>query len=539
MIRYLFFLLALLCMYVRSSAADRPDNAALLLQLDRMIGQREIYQQKVEQEIADLQRLLEYAEDDKQKFELLGRLFGKYRSFKVDQAMAVAKERLSLAETWGGEYSNQALMNMADAVNKAGRHEQALQLLSQVKQTGAVKADTYFYYLYHTTYLSCYSEEIDAARKQFFLRQIKAYRDTLVSISKPGTSSYVTNLCGRLSLQGKWDEAIEILSRYYADCGDDDPDKARLEYLLAELYWGKQDWAEAKHYLILASITDIAGAKKVYMSLQRLAILLFQEGDIERAYTYISCSLEDVNFGKARYRMIDIAEYLPIIKAANDVHVKTAKKRIYLFIFALSAAVVSLIVAFLFIRKKNRNLIKVKQSLAAQNRRLQEMTDHLTRMNQEIQESNRIKEEYIGLLFHICAEYIYQQESTRKTLLKIVHTGTMADISKLLQGQSSTEDFKQFIRKFDTIFLSIFPDFIESFNALLKEEERIQVKEGELLTPELRIYALIRLGINDNAKIAGFLHYSLQTVYNYRLKMRNKAILAGKDLDAQVQKCCL
>lgn len=526
-------------MYVRSSAADRPDNAALLLQLDRMIGQREIYQQKVEQEIADLQRLLEYAEDDKQKFELLGRLFGKYRSFKVDQAMAVAKERLSLAETWGGEYSNQALMNMADAVNKAGRHEQALQLLSQVKQTGAVKADTYFYYLYHTTYLSCYSEEIDAARKQFFLRQIKAYRDTLVSISKPGTSSYVTNLCGRLSLQGKWDEAIEILSRYYADCGDDDPDKARLEYLLAELYWGKQDWAEAKHYLILASITDIAGAKKVYMSLQRLAILLFQEGDIERAYTYISCSLEDVNFGKARYRMIDIAEYLPIIKAANDVHVKTAKKRIYLFIFALSAAVVSLIVAFLFIRKKNRNLIKVKQSLAAQNRRLQEMTDHLTRMNQEIQESNRIKEEYIGLLFHICAEYIYQQESTRKTLLKIVHTGTMADISKLLQGQSSTEDFKQFIRKFDTIFLSIFPDFIESFNALLKEEERIQVKEGELLTPELRIYALIRLGINDNAKIAGFLHYSLQTVYNYRLKMRNKAILAGKDLDAQVQKCCL
>ena len=190
-----------------------------------------------------------------------------------------------------------------------------------------------------------------------------------------------------------------------------------------------------------------------------------------------------------------------------------------------------------FLRKKNHNLLKVKKSLAEQNQRLQEVTGNLTRMNEEIKESNHIKEEYIGLLFNICSEYIYKQENNRKSLLKIVNTGSMADISKMLHNQSSTtEDFKLFISKFDTIFLSIFPDFVESFNALLKEDERIQVKEGELLTPELRIYALIRLGINDNSKIANFLHYSLQTVYNYRLKMRNKAIVPGKDLAVQVQK---
>ena len=112
------------------------------------------------------------------------------------------------------------------------------------------------------------------------------------------------------------------MTGYYERCTDDDPDKARVEYLLAELYLGKRDVQLAKHYLIRASITDITNAKKVYMSLQQLAILLFQEGDIERAYNYISCSLEDVNFGKARYRIVDIAEYLPIIKAANDSRVK-------------------------------------------------------------------------------------------------------------------------------------------------------------------------------------------------------------------------
>lgn len=537
MLRYLLFLFSLLCACLCPAAADGTDDDALLLKLDRMIERRAVYQQEVEREIAELRRTLDYVEDDKVRFDILGDLFVKYRSFRIDTALVVAEERLRLAEELGEEYVNQGLMNLADALNKIGKHENALSVLDRVTRTEAVRKDTYFYYLYHTTYLSCYNDETEAAKKQAFMRRIRAYKDTLVAISDPSTASYVTNKCGSLSLLGKWDEAIRLLEGYYGSCTDDNPDKARVEYLLAELYLGKGDMPLAKHYLIRASITDIANAKKVYMSLQQLAILLFREGDIERAYNYISCSLEDVNFGKARYRIIDISEYLPIIKAANDARIKADRDKALFFLLVLSVLVIMLAALFLFIRKKNRKLVRVKQSLAEQNGRLQEMTENLTRMNGEIQESNRIKEEYIGLLFNICSEYIYKQENERKALLKIVNTGSMADISKMLRSQSSTtEDFKLFINKFDTIFLSIFPDFVESFNALLKEGERVQVKDGELLTPELRIYALIRLGINDNSKIANFLHYSLQTVYNYRLKMRNKAIIPGKDLAVQVQK---
>lgn len=537
MFRYSISIVFLLCLYSGLRAADKTGDDILLLKLDKMIAQREVYQKKVEKEIADLRRTLDYAGDDRTRFDILGDLFVKYRSFKIDTALIVAEERLRLAEKLDEECANQGLMNLADALNKIGKHEKALDVLDKVRRTEAVRKDTYFYYLYHTTYLSCYGDETEVSKKQSFMQQIRAYKDTLVAISAPNTASYVTNKCGSLSLQGKWDEAIRILTGYYEHCTDDDPDKARVEYLLAELYLGKRDMQLAKHYLIRASITDIANAKKVYMSLQELAILLFREGDVERAYNYISCSLEDVNFGKARYRIVDIAEYLPIIKAANDSRVKADRDRVLSFLLILSVLVITLIIAFFFIRKKNRKLLKVKQSLAEQNGRLQEMTENLTRMNEEIKESNHIKEEYIGLLFNICSEYIYKQENERKALLKIVNTGSMADISKMLHNQSSTtEDFKLFISKFDTIFLSIFPDFVESFNALLKEDERVQVKEGELLTPELRIYALIRLGINDNTKIANFLHYSLQTVYNYRLKMRNKAIVPGKDLAVQVQK---
>lgn len=539
MLRYkTYFLFLFLFCICSGMVADNTDDEDLLRKLDGMIEQREVYQRKVEKEIADLRRTLTYAEDDKLQFDILGNLFAKYRSFRIDTAMIVAKERLRLAEKLKDEeLINQGLMNVADVLNKMGRHENALIELGKVKRTDQVLKDTYFYYLYHTTYLSCYNDEIDASRKQHYWREIKAYKDTLVAISDPASSSYITNKCGRLGMLGEWEEAIRLLQDYYARCADDNPDKARMEYLFAELYLGKQDTLRARHWLILASITDIANAKKVYMSLQRLAMLLFQEGDIARAYNYISCSLEDVNFGKARYRIVDIAEYLPIIKAANDARVKMGKERLLFFLLILSALLITLVVTFFFIRKKNSNLLKVKQSLAEQNIRLQEMAENLIRMNGEIKESNHIKEEYIGLLFNICSEYIYKQENNRKALLKIVNTGSMADISKMLNNQSSTsEDFKLFINKFDTIFLSIFPDFVDSFNALLKEEERVKVKEGELLTPELRIYALIRLGINDNSKIANFLHYSLQTVYNYRMKMRNKAFIPGKDLAVQVQK---
>ena len=539
MLRYkTYFLFLFLSCICSCMVADNTDDEDLLRKLDGMIEQREVYQRKVEKEIADLRRTLTYAEDDKLQFDILGNLFAKYRSFRIDTAMVVAKERLRLAEKLKDEeLINQGLMNVADVLNKMGRHEKALIELGKVKRTDQVLKDTYFYYLYHTIYLSCYNDEIDASRKQHYWREIKAYKDTLVAISDPASSSYITNKCGRLGMLGEWEEAIRLLQDYYARCADDNPDKARMEYLFAELYLGKQDTLRARHWLILASITDIANAKKVYISLQRLAMLLFQEGDIARAYNYISCSLEDVNFGKARYRIVDIAEYLPIIKAANDARVKMDEERVLFFFLILSALLITLVVAFFFIRKKNSNLLKVKQSLAEQNIRLQEMAENLIRINGEIKESNHIKEEYIGLLFNICSEYIYKQENNRKALLKIVNTGSMADISKMLNNQSSTsEDFKLFINKFDTIFLSIFPDFVDSFNALLKEEERVKVKEGELLTPELRIYALIRLGINDNSKIANFLHYSLQTVYNYRMKMRNKAFIPGKDLAVQVQK---
>lgn len=242
----------LFCLFICSGlwAAVKADDDALLLKLDKMIEHREVYQQKVEKEIADIRRTLDYAEDDKLRFDILGNLFTKYRSFRIDTAMIIAKERLQLAESLKDEtLISQGLMNIADVMNKMGKHENALIMLGKVKRTEDVKKDTYFYYLYHTIYLSCYNDAIDDPGKQLAWQQIKAYKDTLIAISEPHSSSYVTNKCGRLSMSGKWDEAIRLLEDYYGQSAEDNSDRARMEYLLAELYLGKQDTLQARHYL--------------------------------------------------------------------------------------------------------------------------------------------------------------------------------------------------------------------------------------------------------------------------------------------------
>ena len=512
-------------------ANNEKSDDILLLQLDKMIANRKIFQEKIEREIADFQRTLGYADDDKFRFKILGSLFEKYRSFLIDTAFVVAKQRIKVSKALGRNQQDESLMNLADVLNKMGRHQSALAILDGMERTPYVKHSTYFYYLYHTIYLSCYNEEIEPSLQKFYFQKMRYYKDTLISISPPSSSSYIMNQCGLLKMDGKEDVALSILKSYYEKDGNKNPDRARMEYLMAELYLAKRDTVNAKHYLILSSITDIGNAKKVYMSLQRLATILYKEGDVERAYNYITCALEDINFGKARYRILDIVEYLPIINTANNLRVANNKIRLVYFSLTLFALFSMLAVALIFVYKKNVKLIKAQLSLESQNRCLQEMADNLAKMNRQIKEVNHIKEEYIGLLFNICSEYISRQEENRKALIRIINTGQMSEVAKLAYSQSSaSNELKNFMNQFDTIFLSIFPNFIEVFNESMNEMDKIYPKEGELLTPELRIYALIRMGIADNSKIANFLHYSLQTVYNYRMKIRNKLLVSEKDL---------
>lgn len=538
--KILSFILLILSVFLMGCSSSKSEDQKLLEELDNVIKERSKYDQAIEEKIDKLNKVLSYTprSEVKTRFEVLGELFDIYRSYRVNKAREIAQLRLELSRQLDEECQEEALMNNADALYKSGNYHAAFEELKKISFDSTVYRTSYFHYLRQAISLSISNDVYGKDNHHMLKNQQLIYQKDAMEVNPPGTYGYISNLYKHNLSQGDTVGAIQLLEKFYKETQPDslEPDKASLEFDIANLYLMQKDTASAKHYLILSSLTDLKNAKKVYMSLQNLAILLFYEGDVERAYSYILCALEDINAGHAKYRFTDILTYLPIISTANEVRVKKNVRQFRAFISILSVLIILLVTAFVLLKKRTNKLEEAQNALKSQNQHLRELSDNLMAMNEQIKEKEHIQEEYIGLLFNVCSEYIKKQNTLYKGLNRIASNGRIADLSKFIsEQQNSSDDFKDFIHKFDTIFLNIFPDFVENFNALLRPEERIQPKEGDLLTPELRIYALMRLGIQDNAKIASFLHYSLQTVYNYRMKMRNKALPEKKDLIAQLQ----
>ena len=171
-----------------------------------------------------------------------------------------------------------------------------------------------------------------------------------------------------------------------------------------------------------------------------------------------------------------------------------------------------------------KQLSVIREQQRIMNEDLQSVNNELKSVNLKLVESDHVKEEYIGQLFKICSTYISKLEDFRLLVKRNIQTGQVKQLNSMVSSSTLVADeLKDFYKNFDSIFLKIYPSFVEEFNDLMTDEGKITPKEGELLTPELRIFALVRLGINDSVKIAEFLHYSPQTIYNYRLKVRNKS----------------
>lgn len=291
----------------------------------------------------------------------------------------------------------------------------------------------------------------------------------------------------------------------------------------------------AKYCYTMAAIIDKRRCSKTYTALQKLAMLLYKDGETDRAYQYITVSLNDVITSGARQRLALVAEYLPIITSAHDQQQQRVaeKRNTIIAIISVSAAIMALLLLLLY--RHNKRLIAMRLQLMESNGKLQRLNEELHSLNNALSESNQIKEVYIAQLFNLCSDYIDQTEHLRLSILNKLKGGLHKEVIKQLSQSTSSETLKAFFHSFDAIFLELFPDFIEKFNALMQPGEELQVKEGNLLSPELRIYALIRLGITDSTKIASFLHYSPQTVYNYRQKIRNKAHADRATLVAKIQ----
>ena len=185
----------------------------------------------------------------------------------------------------------------------------------------------------------------------------------------------------------------------------------------------------------------------------------------------------------------------------------------------------------------------IKEKLSESNQKFQELNKALNDVNAQLQsknsqlsEANNVKEQFIAQFFDLCSNYITRMEEYQNSLYKLVVNKHYESLAKQLKSTTKiNKELETLYSHFDNIFLNLYPSFVSEFNALLREDEHIVLKTGLLLNKELRIYALLRLGINDGTKIANFLRCSTSTVYNYRTRMRNKSIVKD-DFEAEVLK---
>ena len=284
---------------------------------------------------------------------------------------------------------------------------------------------------------------------------------------------------------------------------------------------------KAEQFFIQAAISDIKSSTKETVALRNLAQMLYLDGDIGHAVIYIRQALADATFYNARHRQLEIGYILPIIEGERINTIEKQKDRITLFFYFISFLVVLLFVALYVIWKSLRRLNQAKQAV-------QKANDTLTVVNNRLSEANKIKDEYIGYFFSQNSEFIEKMESLQKWVNRKVLAKQYEDLKNIPLPLNAQKERENLYYTFDRIFLKLFPDFVNKFNELLKPEEQIRLKKDELLSPELRIYALIRLGINDNEKIASFLSYSVNTIYTYKTKIKTKALVSNEEFKQKI-----
>ncbi|MCE9107904.1 DUF6377 domain-containing protein [Bacteroides pyogenes] len=515
------------------SRADETLDS-LLYVLDSTIEESETYVNRREMRIRHFETLLEEtAPGSIERYDLNSQLYKEYKAFVCDSAIHYLNENIQIADALHDiERGIESRLKLSLLLSSTGMYTESVDMLNTVARRDVSSG---FLVSYYTCFahvygeLSAYTQDKNLAGHYSNLSQ--AYKDSLCAILPPDSEAFLTMQEALLRQQGKCDEALEINAHRLASVVPDTPQYALVMYHRSLIDKQCNNLLGQKRNLCLSAISDIRSAIKDHASLWTLAQLLYQDGDVERAYRYMRFSWNDTKFYNARLRSWQSADVLSLVDKTYQAMIEKQNNRLeqnLLFISALSSL---LIVALVYIYRQMKKLAVARNRLEAVNAQLNALNGELRQMNaclsstnMELSESNQIKEEYIARFIKLCSTYINRLDRYRRMVNKKVASGQIAELLKITRSEDVLyEELNELYANFDTAFLHLFPDFVKKFNDLLQENEKIVLKKDELLNTELRIFALIRLGIENSSQIAEFLRYSVNTIYNYRAKVKNKA----------------
>lgn len=533
----------------------------LLVRLDSLIAQKNTFAMLKEAKIAQLHKLRKDVRTLEERYWLNKILYDEYCVYNADSAMNYVAGNLDIVYKQNDKYRQmewkikKSFLLAATGLLKEAQDE--LDGVSGGSLPKELLVDYYGQMLYLYSHFNQYTGSEMGTLHEHYAQLERVYKDSLNMVLTPEDPLFLWYK-GQV-VQGTDSMYVfkERLQKGILNSAFDTRRDAMNAYVLACFYRESDEQENYLTYLIYSAMADVRISNKDIASLEELAGVLFSLGDIDHAYVYMSYCLQNALAYRNRVRVVGISAVQDTIHQIYQERNQRQEARLRMYLVLVSVLSLISLFAFLYIYKQMKRLKQSRQQLNEANNRLNKHVEELSKMhgqvaetnvqltslneqlrdtNNQLRESNYVKEEYIGYVFSICSNYISKLDEYRKNINRKLKANQLEDVKALTDTHSMAQnELKEFYHNFDAIFLHIYPDFVSDFNALLHPDEQIVLKDGELLNTELRIYALVRLGITDSVKIAEFLHYSPQTVYNNRLKTRNKAIIPREEFAAVVR----
>ena len=536
-----YYLLALaLCLITILPVQASVQNDSILKVFNRELDHRHTYYQEKENAMERMKQQLRQTDEPDAMFALNNRLFDEYIVYQYDSAWVYAQQTLSLAQEMNDEaLINVSQLNVFKSLVLAGLYKEAFEMIDRLEQR---ELPDHLKKEFYQNCLRFYQDLLLYSRSEQFRKgyeaKVKHYLNLLMEQLEPNTFEYdYYNVLYCTDIPTEIERYKEILDKYQLS-----PHSHAIVYSNLSISYRKlDDMDQAVYYAALSAIYDIRTSIRETTSKHNLGQWMYELGNIDLASKCMQVAMEDAMFYDSRSRKIEISSFLPMIEQERHAIVKGQKEKLTTLLILTSLLALVALVMLVIILRQFRTLKTAKRSIQQQydeirqiNAKLEEMNAELQRSKRMLEESNEIKDMYVIQSLYGRTDYIERFESLLKTINRKVKTRHYDDLGRLYKEFNLKTERENMYSAFDQTFLLLFPNFIDEFNKLFDPEDRMNLDEESGLNHELRIFALMRLGITDYDKIAQFLNLSVKTVYSYRAKVKARTIIPKEEFEYRV-----
>lgn len=536
--------IAIIILFIATATSSMADtNGELIQRIDSIIDNiTQIYGKK-QARIDFYKSMAHKSQKPETLLSAYDKLYDEYFVFQFDSAMVYADKAITLADRIGDKFHHdKCRIEKASLLGVGGLYGEAVALLDEIDSThldNELRFDYTIAYYFIYTYWADYCHDYYYSPR--YHERANNYLKQAVTMLRP-TDSYYNFFWGEYFIYVERNDkrALEHYFKTLSTAPVESRWYAMAAYAIANNYSANNNNNKYEEYMLRACISDLLNCTRENLAMQDLAMYLFKKGDdnILLAERYINFAMDDAKNYNNRLRIIEISQKLPVIVSTYREKLSSQNNIMRFALFGVSILFAFVVVLLYFYSRQNQLLARQRHELSESNNLLSSLNDKLNTLNSRLLDTNSRRERLAKLYIDLCAKYIDRLSKFETLVKRKIKVGQVNDLlNTASSSRLSEEDAATFMNSFDTAFLDLYPSFVDEFNALLRTDEQIVPPHKGRLTTELRIYALIRLGVKESSEIAALLFYTPRTIYNYRSTIKSRAI-NRETFECDVEQLC-